>query len=405
MNDLKETDFGFIASDWNFIPSLEFCSKITDGTHDSPKQQTEGKHLVTSKHIKGRNIDFDNAYLIAQKDFDNINLRSRVDQWDVIISMIGEYCGFSYVERNNNIDYAVKNVGLLKTGSEHKALWLYYYLNSKIGRFILEINKSGTSQPYLTLGFLRDLPILYPPQFNEADKIIQILSSLDDKIDLLHRQNKTLEQLAETLFRQWFVEEAEESWETKTISEIIEVRDGTHDSPKQTETGRYLITSKHLKLTGIDFSTAYKISESDFADVNKRSKVDKDDILFSMIGTLGLIHYVDKEPDFAIKNMGLFKSSQKPSFARFLYLLLISPEGKRFVYENADGSTQEYITLSSLRNFEFKYPGDIKIEEFDIEIKPIFQKIESNQTQIRTLTQTRDTLQPKLMSGEVRVKI
>jgi len=108
---LKETDFGNIASDWSFIPSLEFCLKITDGTHDSPKQQKDGKHLVTSKHIKGRNIDFETAYLISQKDFDNINLRSRVDQWDVIISMIGEYCGFTYIERNENIDYAVKNVG------------------------------------------------------------------------------------------------------------------------------------------------------------------------------------------------------------------------------------------------------------------------------------------------------
>ena len=262
----------------------------------------------------------------------------------------------------------------------------------------------GSVQDNINLGTFTQIKFPFPP-LPEQTAIASILSSLDDKIDLLHRQNKTLEQLAETLFRQWFVEEAEESWETKTISEIIEVRDGTHDSPKQAETGRYLITSKHLKSTGIDFSTAYKISESDFADINKRSKVDKDDILFSMIGTLGLIHYVDKEPDFAIKNMGLFKSSQKPSFARFLYLLLISPDGKRFVYENADGSTQEYITLSSLRNFEFKYPGDIRIEEFNIEIKPIFQKIESNQTQIRTLTQTRDTLLPKLMSGEVRVEI
>lgn len=262
----------------------------------------------------------------------------------------------------------------------------------------------GSAVPSLTVPVIEAIEISLPP-LPEQTAIASILSSLDEKINLLQRQNKTLEQLAETLFRQWFVEEVEESWETKTISEIIEVRDGTHDSPKQTETGRYLITSKHLKSTGIDFSTAYKISESDFADVNKRSKVDKDDILFSMIGTLGLIHYVDKEPDFAIKNMGLFKSSQKPSFARFLFLLLISPDGKRFVYENADGSTQEYITLSSLRNFEFKYPGDIRIEEFDIEIKPIFQKIESNQTQIHTLTQTRNTLLPKLMSGEVRVEM
>jgi len=105
---LVDTPFGTIAEDWTYVSSLEFCSKITDGTHDSPKQQKEGKHLVTSKHIKGRNIDFETAYLISQKDFDSINLRSRVDQWDVIVSMIGEYCGFTYVERNESIDYNPK---------------------------------------------------------------------------------------------------------------------------------------------------------------------------------------------------------------------------------------------------------------------------------------------------------
>jgi len=243
------------------------------------------------------------------------------------------------------------------------------------------------------------------PDKSEQIQIASILSSLDDKIDLLHRQNKSLEQLAETLFRKWFVEEAEESWERKKISEIIDVRDGTHDSPKQTKTGKYLITSKHLKPSGIDFDNAYKISEEDFIEVNKRSKVDKNDILFSMIGTLGLIHYVDREPDFAIKNMGLFKSSQNPLFSNFLFLLLKSPEGKKYIYENADGSTQEYITLGSLRNFAFKYPGEQRIEKFDLEVQPLFQKINANKNQILTLTQLCDTLLPKLMSGEVIVNL
>lgn len=260
----------------------------------------------------------------------------------------------------------------------------------------------GSAVPSMTVQVLNDLDISLPP-LPEQTAIAEVLSSLDDKIDLLHRQNKTLEQLAETLFRQWFVEEAEESWEVKKLSEIVEVRDGTHDSPKQTETGKYLITSKHLKPTGIDFESAYKISEQDFNEVNKRSKVDKDDILFSMIGTLGLIHFVTEEPNYAIKNIGLFKSSQKPEFAKFLYLLIKSPIGEKFIYESATGSTQEYITLGSLRNFEFNYPGENRIKQFDLEVEPMFQKIKSNTQQIRTLTQLRDTLLPKLMSGEVRV--
>lgn len=351
-----------------------------------------------SSKYKYYNSDFPSDYILKPNDI-VVTMTDLSQETDTL--------GYSAkIPKQDGINYLHnQRIGLVQFKSNDvDKNFIYWILRTKEYQGFIVGSASGTSIMHTAPTRIKEYSFLLPP-IQEQTAIASILSSLDDKIDLLNRQNKTLEQLAETLYRQWFVEEAEESWETKTISEIIEVRDGTHDSPKQTETGRYLITSKHLKSTGIDFSTAYKISESDFADVNKRSKVDKDDILFSMIGTLGLIHYVDKEPDFAIKNMGLFKSSQKPSFARFLYLLLISPEGKKFVYENADGSTQEYITLSSLRNFEFKYPGDIRIEEFDIEIKPIFQKIESNQTQIRTLTQTRDTLLPKLMSGEVRVEM
>lgn len=385
------------------------CNFLSGYAFKSSDYGNIGIPLIKIGNIQNRNVTIDTEGDYVLEDIVNEKVSKYIlSNNDVLIAMTGQG--------------SVGRVGKLKIKEGERALlnqrvgkficneidlnidYLYYVLTSDKYQDLLFNAGSGSGQPNLSpeLILSTDIPWV---NYKEQTAIASILSSLDDKIDLLHRQNKTLEQLAETLFRQWFVEEAEESWETKTISEIIEVRDGTHDSPKQTETGRYLITSKHLKSTGIDFSTAYKISESDFADVNKRSKVDKDDILFSMIGTLGLIHYVDKEPDFAIKNMGLFKSSQKPSFARFLFLLLISPDGKRFVYENADGSTQEYITLSSLRNFEFKYPGDIRIEEFDIEIKPIFQKIESNQTQIHTLTQTRDTLLPKLMSGEVRVEM
>ena len=145
-----------IPLDWTFITANEYCSKVTDGTHDSPKRQNEGNFLVTSKHIKGRDIDFDNAYLISNDDYIKINQRSRVDQWDVIISMIGEYCGFVYIERNEFINYAIKNVGVFKTNNEIKAFWIYYFLQSTIGRNILENNKSGTSTPYITLGSLRN---------------------------------------------------------------------------------------------------------------------------------------------------------------------------------------------------------------------------------------------------------
>ena len=95
--------------------------------------------------------------------------------------------------------------------------------------------------------------------------------------------------MAETLFRQWFVEEAKEYWEELKITDLFEIRDGTHDSPKQKPFGKSLITSKHLSSNSIDFNSAYFISEDDYEQINKRSIVHSGDILFSMIGTIGII--------------------------------------------------------------------------------------------------------------------
>lgn len=405
-----DTPFGTIAEDWSYIPSLQFCTKITDGTHDSPKQQKSGKHLVTSKHIKGRNIDFESAYLISEKDFDNINLRSKVEQWDVIVSMIGEYCGFTYVERNINIDYAVKNVGLFKTGSEHKALWLFYYLNSKIGRHILEINKSGTSQPYLTLGFLRELPILYPSSIVEANHIIQILSSLDDKIDLLHRQNKTLEQLAETLFRQWFVEEAEENWEDKKLGDLL-----TITSSKRIFYSEYVsfgipfYRSKEiieLRKSGSTNSELY-ISKERFDEINNKFGSPKEgDILMTSVGTLGVAYRVRKSDKFYFKdgNLTWFKDF-KGLPSSIIYLWLISKIGQEELAAITIGSTQEALTIEGLKSISFKIPPIEKVKDYEIEFNSIIEKMEFNQSQIRTLTNTRDALLPKLMSGEIRTVI
>ncbi|MFN0204025.1 MAG: restriction endonuclease subunit S [Bacteroidia bacterium] len=383
-----DTPFGTIAEDWSYIPSLQFCTKITDGTHDSPKQQKAGKHLVTSKHIKGRNIDFETAYLISEKDFDNINLRSKVEQWDVIVSMIGEYCGFTYVERNESIAYAVKNVGLFKTGSEHKAMWLFYYLNSKIGRHILEINKSGTSQPYLTLGFLRELPILYPSSSVEANHIIQILTSLDDKIDLLHRQNLTLEQLAETLFRQWFVEEAEESWEEISLSEIAEIKAGG-DKPKVFSEIKTNECTFPIYSNGIDNDGLYGYTNT--------AKIFDESITVSARGTIGFV-CLRLEPYVPI--VRLISVIPKKNKVSCIYLYLWAKSQNI----SGTGTTQEQLTVPDFSGTTLLLPTFDKMIEFTDCVNEFFQKIKSNQTQIRTLTQTRDTLLPKLMSGEVRVE-
>ena len=279
--------------------------------------------------------------------------------------------------------------------------FLYYRLVSMY-KVLRIYGGDGTAVPIVNKRDFENLVTELPP-LPAQKAIAEVLSSLDDKIDLLHRQNKTLEKMAETLFREWFVEEAKEDWEEVKITELFEIRDGTHDSPKQKPFGKSLITSKHIKKHKLDFENTYFISEDDFHKVNQRSIVKQFDILFSMIGTIGLIYLEQNNViDYAIKNVGLFKTSQNKKWVYYTYLWLTSDLGKRFIFENKSGSTQQYISLGSLRNLKFIMPKEINIVEFNNEVKPMFDKIYTNQNHIRTLEKMRDTLLPKLMSGEIK---
>ena len=137
------------------------------------------------------------------------------------------------------------------------------------------------------------------------------------------------------------------------------VRDGTHDSPKKVEKGYKLITSKNIKEYGLDLENASDISEEDYKKVNERSLVEKNDVLYSMIGTIGLIHRVNYEPNYAIKNIGLFKIKNEQK-SKWLYYYLKTPKMKNYINSLLAGSTQQYITLNNLRELPIQIPEDIE---------------------------------------------
>lgn len=134
----------------------------------------------------------------------------------------------------------------------------------------------------------------------------------------------------------------------RTLGEICDVRDGTHDSPKPSLTGKYLITSKNVKNGTIDCTGAYLISDKDYEQINVRSKVDTWDILFTMIGTIGEIGMVAHEPDFAIKNVGLIKTGNE-LLSRFLRHYLVSDKVKAYIDANRSKGTQAFLALGKLR--------------------------------------------------------
>ena len=146
-----------------------------------------------------------------------------------------------------------------------------------------------------------------------------------------------------------------ESWKWVRFSDVIDVRDGTHDTPKYVTKGIPLVTSKNLVSGGIDFDTTKLISEEDAVAINMRSEVNTGDILFAMIGTIGNPVLVKKDREFCIKNMALFKPIAKHLFD-MSYLLLFLQKEQEQMKKNASGGVQSFVSLKFLRNYMLPLP-------------------------------------------------
>jgi len=392
------------SEEWKYISASTFCYKIADGTHDSPKRQEEGKKLITSKHIKERVIDFDSAYHISIEDYTKINLRSKVDQWDVLISMIGEYCGYCYVERNDEIDYAVKNVGIFKTGSKIKAEWIYYYLNSPEGRSVLASLRSGTSQPYISLGALRDLPIMIPKEEGTMKGIVNILSLLDDKIELNRQTNQTLEGIAQTLFQEMCVPKGDElpdGWRLGKLDDLIDTVSVTHKM-KQEEI-IFLNTSDILE--GIVLNDSYSVVSTLPGQAKKSIK--RYDILFSEIRPANKRYaFVNFDADDYVVSTKLMVLRSKGEISTYLiYCYLTSNDTLKQLQHLAEtrSGTFPQITFNQLKDLEILIPVKAELDKLTTNIESIYETIFSNSKENQTLIALRDSLLPKLMKGEIEI--
>jgi type I restriction enzyme S subunit len=335
---------------------------------------------------------------ITDKGLNNSSTKL-LNKGDLIISARGTVGALAQLKKDMAFNQSCYGIKSIKNTSYEDFL---YYL-TKYSLRQISSKTHGAVFDTITKQTFDDINIFFPP-LQEQKAIANILSSLDTKIELLKEQNETLEQMAQGVFREWFVDGVDDGWDIVKITDLFEVRDGTHDSPKQKEEGFPLITSKHLQNFKLDIDSAYLISEEDYVGINKRSLVEKNDILFSMIGTIGLIYIEQsKEINYAIKNVALFKTSQNINWCFYTYLWMSGSNGKLFITEYTSGSTQQYISLTNLRNITFTKPPIDILQSFNNIISPLFEKIKNNTNQIQTLQKTRDTLLPKLMSGEIRV--
>ena len=280
--------------------------------------------------------------------------------------------------------------------------YVYYLLKDTVADF-RQIAHGGVFDT-ITRDTFNEIEILLP-SLPEQKSIASVLSSLDDKIDLLHRQNATLEKMAETLFRQWFVEEEKEEWEEGTLDDILTVKGGTTPSTKEPAywNGSIHWTSPRdiTNLNGIYlFDTERKITELGLSKISS-GLLPKGTLLMSSRAPVGVLAFC--EIPVAI-NQGYIAILDNKGYSKeFIYLWLKA--NIDVVHSFSNGSTFMEISKSAFKTLQLQIPPKQVLTDFQLIVKPLFQKIKSNQTQIQTLTALRDTLLPKLMSGEVTIKM
>lgn len=252
--------------------------------------------------------------------------------------------------------------------------YLYYALLAS--NWYFEQVAVGTAVRNLNSDRVASTPISLPPlteQQRIVDRIERIYAKLDEAkekaqavVDSFELRKSAILHKAFTgeLTAQWRQEHCVglDSWEDKIFKTVMDVRDGTHDSPVYFDEGYALVTSKNLKNGQITDKDLKYISKEDYDKINERSKVDVGDILFAMIGTIGNPVVVETEPDFAIKNVALFKNIGKinPYFVKY-YLETKQVMDK--MAKDAKGSTQRFVALGYLRSFPICVPTDAEQEQ------------------------------------------
>lgn len=294
--------------------------------------------------------------------------------------------------------------------------YFYYFFSSSTGKALVSTIVQQTAAAGIRGSDLQELEIPVPP-LPEQKAIASVLSSLDDKIDLLHRQNKTLEAMAETLFRQWFIEEAKEDWEEVPLSEVAVIQNGYAFSSKdyvEKTVNEYEV----LKMGHIDKNATLKLNpKRDYVPRKpelKRFVLNYNDIVMPMtdmkdnVVILGVPALVDANDKYVLNQRVAriyLKEDSKLSSIYYLFLQLKDPDFIARLQSTANSGVQVNLSTQAIKDCPIVIPSLEKQAEHRNTITGFYEQISNNRKQIQTLEKLRDTLLPKLMSGEVRVNL
>lgn len=337
-----------------------------------------------------------------------------LNEGDIVVTMTdlskdSDTLGYSAkIPRTDGVKYLHnQRIGLVQFKSLNADKdFLYWLMRTRDYQGFIVSSASGTSIMHTAPSRIKDYTFSLPP-LSEQTAIAAVLSSLDDKIDLLHRQNATLEKMAETLFRQWFVhrpepvegEEAKEDWEGMPLSKMADFLNGLacQKFPPKNEIEKLPVLKIKELSSGIT-------ENSDWAstDIKPEYIVKNGDVIFAWSASLMVKIWAGQD---CILNQHLFKVTSKDYPKWFYYLWCKHHLAEFIAIAESHATTMGHIKRGDLDEALVLIPNNKELELMSQQVEPMIEKVISNNTQIRTLTALRDTLLPKLMSGEVKVEM
>lgn len=331
---------------------------------------------------------------------------------------------FAYINFSPNDYIASTKLMVLRSKPIVSSHFLFQILKSEIVLKNLQMlaeSRSGTF-PQITYSELSNVRVKVPP-LPVQDKIVGILSALDAKIENNNKINANLEAQAQALFKSWFVDftpfkdqpfvDSElgpipQGWKVVSLDDMTS-KVGTGLNPRKNFTlgqgSNYYVTIKNMYNNRVYLdSRCDKITDEAIQKIQKRSKLQVGDLLFSGIGTIGRVALINKSPYNWNTSESVFNLHPSEEISsEFLYLLLLSNFFQNYVKINTLGGVQQGIRMASLKSFRMALPDRNVLIAFDRIIQPIVADIKRNDDENDSLAALRDTLLPKLMSGEIKL--
>lgn len=385
-----------------YKPFNKLVKKIIDNRGKTCPVVRSGFPLIATNCILNRNLYpiFENIRFVSQETYETW-FRGHPEPGDMIFVLKGTPGRVNWVPDQVNFCIAQDMVAIRANEQEVYPKYLFAALRSSIIQQEIENLHVGTLIPHFKKSDFDKL-FIPCPSYKMQTYIGDTYFYFSQKIDLLQRQNATLEAMAETLFRQWFIEEEEKNADYLTISDVAKINKKSINSESLFKSIEYLDTGSIIS------GTITNLQSMTISDAPSRARrlVEHNDIIYSLVRP-NQLHYgiLKYPPQNMVVSTGFCVITCDKIDPHFIYLFLTSKDMTEYLHSVAEGSTSAYPSLlpSDIAKLEFRKPSVKKLTFFSKYAKEIWGKIYANQQQIRTLEKLRDTLLPKLMSGEVRV--